>query len=133
GARGVILNFAASPDIALDDVETAANMIREAAHPSANIIWGYTVDENMEDEMRVTVIATGFSGIPSGGKTSYSDPFEDLTSPFVFSVGKSSAPAAAPAAPAPQKKPQDDDNDDIPFTDFQAVMDMVNKRNRPEE
>ncbi|MBR5768967.1 MAG: cell division protein FtsZ [Clostridia bacterium] len=133
GARGVILNFAASPDIALDDVETAANMIREAAHPSANIIWGYTVDENMEDEMRVTVIATGFSGIPSGGKTSYSDPFEDLTSPFVFSVGKSSAPTAAPAAPATQKKAQDDDNDDIPFTDFQAVMDMVNKRNRPAE
>ena len=133
GAKGVILNFAASPDIALDDVETAANMIREAAHPSANIIWGYTVDENLQDEMRVTVIATGFDGSAPARSSSYSDPFEDIASPFVFSVGKSSAPAPAPA-PAPQKpKPKEEDNDDISFTDFQAVMDMVNKRNRPEE
>ncbi len=143
GARGVILNFAASPDISLDDVETAANMIKEAAHPSANIIWGYTVDENMEDEMRVTVIATGFSGgVPSGSSSSssYVDPFEDLTSPFVFSMGnksasQSAAPAPAPApVPAPRAaKPKEEDNDDISFTDFQAVMDIVNKRNRPEE
>ena len=142
GAKGVILNFAASPDIALDDVETAANMIKEEAHPSANIIWGYTVDENMEDEMRVTVIATGFDGgTPASSSISaspFSDPFEDMTSPFVFPVGGKSA--AQPSAPAPAAKPApraakpaEDNNDDISFTDFQAVMDIVNKRNPPEE
>ena len=131
GARGVILNFAASPDIALDDVETAANMIREAAHPSANIIWGYTVDENMEDEMRVTVIATGFAGGSPVG-SSFSEGFDDISSPFVFSVKgtESSAPASTAQKPGGTAEP----TDDISFTDFQAVMDIVNnKRNRPNE
>ena len=120
GARGVILNFAASPDIALDDVETAATMIREAAHPSANIIWGYTVDENMEDEMSVTVIATGFNTTP-GLKDSASDSFDDtFFSPFVSSVGGSSA--------APKNNDSVEPTDDISFTDFQAVMDIVNNK-----
>jgi len=125
GARGVILNFAASPDIALDDVETAANMIREAAHPSANIIWGYTVDENMEDEMSVTVIATGFNTTP-GFKASSTDGFDDtFFSPFVSSVGGSSAP---------KKSEGLEPTDDISFTDFQAVMDIVNnKKTRNED
>lgn len=131
GARGVILNFAASPDVALDDVETAANMIREAAHPSANIIWGYTVDEKMEDEMRVTVIATGFAGGSPVG-SSFSDGFDDISSPFVFSVKGSES--SAPASPAQRTNRPDDPADDISFTDFQAVMDIVNnKRNRPNE
>lgn len=44
----------------LEDVETAANLVQEAAHPDANIIFGATFDETMDDEIRVTVIATGF-------------------------------------------------------------------------
>ncbi len=60
GARGVIINVAASPDVALDDVETAATLITSAAHPDANIIWGTAFDESLKDAMRITVIATGF-------------------------------------------------------------------------
>ena len=44
----------------MDEVDTASSMITQASHPDANIIWGVTFDENLNDEMQVTVIATGF-------------------------------------------------------------------------
>ncbi len=61
GARGVIINITSSNDINLEEVDLASNMITKAAHPDATIIWGAAFDENMDDEMRVTVIATGFN------------------------------------------------------------------------
>ncbi len=61
GAKGVIINITSSPDIGLDEIEVASTMIAEQADPEANIIWGAAFDENMEDEISVTVIATGFS------------------------------------------------------------------------
>lgn len=64
GARGVLVNITGSTDIGLDDVEAAASLIQEAAHPDANIIFGAAFDENMDDEIRVTVIATGFDERP---------------------------------------------------------------------
>ena len=82
GARGVLVNITTSLDIQLDEVDMASQMIHEEAHPDANIIWGTTFDPDMMDEMRVTIIATGF---------------DSMKEP------KASAPAAAPAAaPAPQ-------------------------------
>ena len=56
GARGVIINITSSPDIGLDDVETAASMITQSAHPDANIIWGTAFDERLSDEMSITVV-----------------------------------------------------------------------------
>ncbi len=60
GARGVLINITGSEDMGLEDVEAAANLVQEAAHPDANIIFGATFDETLQDEIRVTVIATGF-------------------------------------------------------------------------
>lgn len=60
GARGVIINITSSPDIGLDDVEKAATLITNSAHPDANIIWGAAFDDALKDEMRITVVATGF-------------------------------------------------------------------------
>ena len=60
GATGVLINVTGASDLGLDDVETAANIVMEAANPEANIIFGADIDETYEDEMRVTVIATGF-------------------------------------------------------------------------
>ena len=65
GARGVIINITSSPDIGLDDVETAASMITQSAHPEANIIWGTAFDDRLTDEMNITVVATGFENTPS--------------------------------------------------------------------
>ena len=60
GCRGIIINFTASPDIAFDEVEYAASLVAQEAHADANIIWGVNFDPALEDEMHVTVIATGF-------------------------------------------------------------------------
>lgn len=60
GARGVIINITSSPDIGLDEIDTASTMISQQASPDANIIWGAAFDESLDDEMIVTVIATGF-------------------------------------------------------------------------
>jgi len=60
GATGVLVNVTGSAELTLDDVETAASIVQEAANPEANIIFGATSSDEFEDEMRVTVIATGF-------------------------------------------------------------------------
>ena len=57
----MLINIAGSHDLGLDDVETAANIVMEAANPDANIIFGAAFDDELQDEMRVTVIATGFA------------------------------------------------------------------------
>ena len=66
GATGVLVNVTGSMDIGLDEVETAANLVKNAAHPNANIIFGATFDDSLKDEMRVTVIATGFTDDKDG-------------------------------------------------------------------
>lgn len=62
GATGVLINITGSPEMELDDVETAAGIVMEAANPEANIIFGATFDAELDDTLRVTVIATGFDG-----------------------------------------------------------------------
>ena len=61
GARGILVNITASPDVGLDEMDSAMHMITNEAHPDANIIFGTRPDPKLEDEMRITVIATGFS------------------------------------------------------------------------
>ena len=63
GATGVLVNVTGSSELTLDDVETAASIVQENANPDANIIFGATVCEDFQDEMRVTVIATGFDQV----------------------------------------------------------------------
>ena len=78
GAKGVIINITSSPDIGLDEIEIASTMIAEQADQEANIIWGAAFDENMDDEMSVTVIATGFSDVnmpESSTKLAYAGKF----------------------------------------------------------
>ncbi len=60
GARGVLLNITGGPDLGLLEVNEAAEIISQAADPEANIIFGAVIDESISDEIRVTVIATGF-------------------------------------------------------------------------
>ena len=60
GARGVLINVTGSMDIGLEEVEQAATLVQQAVHPDALTIFGATFDETLDDEIRVTVIATGF-------------------------------------------------------------------------
>ena len=60
GAHGVIISITASPDVELEEVSQASELIAGAAHPDANIIWGVSFDDTLQDEIIVTVVATGF-------------------------------------------------------------------------
>ena len=84
GAKGVIINITASPDISLDEVSIASNEITKAADSNATIIWGAAFDESYQDEMQITVIATGFDeknkadfGIPDYTFKSRDDSMEE--------------------------------------------------------
>ncbi len=60
GARGILGNITASPDISMDDIDAACTMIANEAHEDATVIWGVVFDPEMEDAMKITIIATGF-------------------------------------------------------------------------
>ncbi len=60
GARGILFNVTGGNDLGLYEINQAASLIRETAHPDVNLIFGAVIDESMEDEVRITVIATGF-------------------------------------------------------------------------
>jgi cell division protein FtsZ len=71
GAKGILINFTGGADLSLHEVEEAARIVQEAAHEDANIIFGAVVDPSLQDEVRLTVIATGFperkdAPVPSG-------------------------------------------------------------------
>ena len=120
GARGVIINITSSPDIGLEEVEQASSLITQSAHPDANIIWGTTFDENLSDELRVTVVATGFENTPAAApRTTEAAPVHSVPQP-VFSGDSTAAAAPAPAA---ETKTEDDDEDY-----FNQIMGLLNNR-----
>ena len=68
GAKGILLNITGGSDLSLYEINHAASIIRETAHPDVNLIFGAVIDEKMQGEVRITVIATGFHGMPSSRK-----------------------------------------------------------------
>ena len=123
GARGVIINFTSSQDIAMEEVEQAASLITKSAHPDANIIWGIAFDEQLNDEMSITVVATGFESVPeqtavgeaqAAGATGY------VKTPTPVFTGDGTAAAASPAPAQPEK------DDDSHY--FDSILDIINNR-----
>ncbi len=100
GAKGVLVSIIGSMDMALEEVEKAAGLVQEAAHPDANIIFGAAFDETMEDEIRVVIIATCFEDGPQAGAKK----------------GEDKAPAPAPEKAAPVA---DEDKD---FSDILRIF-----------
>ncbi len=93
GAHGVIINFTSSPDIGLDEVEQAAEIISNAAHPDANVIWGVAFDDTLQDEIIITVIATGFGaeGAAKAVASRKSEPeMEEKSTPSIDDIFSSS-------------------------------------------
>ena len=104
GARGVLINITGSEDMGLEDVETAANLVQEAAHPDANIIFGASFDPSLDDEIRVSVIATGFDEPGKAqAEQAAAAPAQAPAAGLYTAAAKAAAPAApaAPATPAP--------------------------------
>ncbi|HBJ19127.1 MAG TPA: cell division protein FtsZ [Clostridiales bacterium] len=111
GARGVLVSITASQDIQLEEVEKASQMIHEEAHPDANIIWGATFDPTLEDEMRVTIIATGFDSVKDDDKTDrdFEEPTEETEEAAPSATAETAVPTVEPEpvrpAPAPTPAP----------------------------
>lgn len=132
GAHGVIINITSSPDIGLEDVETAAGLITQSAHPDANIIWGTAFDENLSDEMRVTVVATGFDNKAADGLRGTLGTAAAGTAPgvtasapsAVFSAEVNTPSAASGSASA--AKPVEEENSDTSYYD--DLLAILNKR-----
>ena len=121
GATGVIINITASPDITLDDIDAASTMVQQKAAPDANIIWGAVIDEDMKDEISVTVIATG-----CGGNNDNSGAFP-TSAPTAASTTPATTPVAAPdplaePAPAAPKAEVDSTDDDDSFYDIMSIF-----------
>ena len=128
GAKGVIINITSSPDIGLDEIETASTMISEQASEDANIIWGAAFDENLDDEMSVTVIATGFATHDG------SEPAEDvsadtdkvLNGTFGSTTSAPAKPKVSSTAPAAKASasaaPASADDEDDTFVDIMSIF-----------
>ena len=126
GAKGILISFQVSPDVGLDDVDMASTLIANEAHPDANIIWGVAFDPELEDEMRITIIATGFEKKPEdatrrnpGVTTNPGSPFKkepakvaSTEAPKTTVQRPENAPVKRVVKPV-QKPAADDDFDDL--------------------
>ena len=109
GARAVLINVTGGEDISIVDINEAANLIMEAADPDANIIFGAGIDETMKDEVRITVIATGFEKTPFPTKEPARKPreieHERLFGSFGTSFAKPESTSARSAFETPSASP----------------------------
>jgi len=95
GAKGIVFNITGGGDLTLHEVNAAAETIYEVVDPNANIIFGAVIDESMQGEVKITVIATGFSG----------EPAKVATAPVRTSVKPSRPPLSVPTPTASPRSP----------------------------
>lgn len=125
GARGILFNVTGGPDLTLYEINQAAAIIRETAHPDVNLIFGAVIDEKMSNKLRITVIATGFE---------HTTPMRSMASVAAAQSARmmpnrpparESVPANAPASNAgnanrPQNPPQGQRQDAYRFNDLEV-------------
>ncbi|MBE6561387.1 MAG: cell division protein FtsZ [Ruminococcaceae bacterium] len=114
GAQGILVNITAAPDIGMDEIDIASSMIQAEADPDANVIWGVIFDPDLEDKMKITIIATGFENKAEQDTENVS---------------------AAAAAPAEEKKPAEQaEEGEPPITDeeFSEIINMLKKNRKTE-
>ncbi len=113
GAKGVLINVTGSVDIGLEEVEQAATLVQEAVHPDALTIFGATFDETLDDEIRVTVIATGFD---EGNMAAEEE------------KPAAQAGGTAPTAPMPLDQTEEEKNAEAEVDrSFDAILEIFNK------
>ncbi len=123
GAKGVLINVTGSMDIGLEEVEQAASLVQAAVHPDALTIFGATFDETLDDEIRVTVIATGFDKAPAE-LPKVPDVQTGTAASQTAAAGTETPDHSAVKAPqpvGPEPEPEEDD----PFED---IFKIFNKR-----
>ena len=138
GAKGVLISVTVSPDIALDEIETASSLISDEAAEDATVIWGAAFDPTLEDTMKITIIATGFEN-KNEVDSAFNKKAESALRPVAY--GKKTPAAVKPEVKVVeqqkpvQKKPvepvveeEEDEKDDSPISedDFNEIIKMLN-------
>ena len=121
GAHGVLINITGGPNLSLFEVNEAANIVFEAAHEDAHIIFGSVIDEDMGDEIRVTVIATGFGSPPAKVLVSGADAMEYGNGPRLKVVGGDSydlSPLSTDGESAPKESEMAPPAGDVDFLSY---------------
>ena len=125
GATGIVISITASPDIGLEDIDLACTMISNQASEDASVIWGVAFDNELEDEMRITIIATGFN------KKEEDDNRTITVTARAAAEEQKAEEAPAPAVKAAAKPaPKKVESDDIGFDDddFDDMMSIFKNR-----
>ncbi len=124
GAHGVLINITGSADMGLEDIEAAASMVHEAAHPDANIIFGATFDDSMDDQIRVTVIATGFeeASAPEPRRPAAAQAAPARQEDLFSAAAEKAAQAAAAPKPEPPKPPEEEEDP------FEGIFKIFNSK-----
>lgn len=158
GARGILISITASHDVGLEEVDLASSMISREAHPDANVIWGLAFDDSLDDEMRITIIATGFenqeapvveppapevmisvtSATPAVPTAPVAAPVTEAPAAApaapVYAAPQQPAPAPAPVAEAPAthapKYDSEGEDSSISEDDFDNIMSIFRNRGR---
>ncbi len=118
GAQGILVNITASPDIGLEEIDIASTMIASEAAEDARVIWGVAFDPELQDEMKITIIATGFTNSAEDG----------------VAAAPAAAEAAAPAADEkkndePVSESEEEPAPAISDDEFNEIINML-KKNR---
>src|SRR5215813_108055 len=92
GATGILINITGGPDLTLFEVNEASSLIQEAAHEEANIIFGSVIDSNIKDEVRITVIATGFDKLPAEAAEGFAKRVAGVAPPRVMQAQQIALP-----------------------------------------
>ena len=132
GAKGILISMSVSPDVSLDEVDLASTLITNEANPNANVIWGVSFNPELENEMHITIIATGFEKKPGDEKRMGMTINTNPESPFRAASARPAVPAGArPAAPA-QRPAQPMQRRDVPVrrpapvaADDEDIFDMM--------
>lgn len=117
GAHGVLLSISGGSDLGLFEINEAARLVADAAHPDANIIFGAVIDDTLGDEVRVTVIAAGFDGGEPPARSATSRRSTETAPTTTGEVPIVTSPAARPVQPA-RTIVFDDADDDLDIPDF---------------
>lgn len=138
GARGILFNVTGGPDMSLYEINQAASIIRETAHPDVNLIFGAVIDEKMMDQIRITVIATGFDHAAGGmrrilptpattARPAPARPVRDLT-PRPRQESERESEMASVEAPTPDKTARADRDNTFRLDDLEIPAFLRKRR-----
>jgi cell division protein FtsZ len=114
GARGILFNVTGGPDMSLFEVNEAAAIIKETAHPDVQLIFGAVIDENMRDQIRITVVATGFERQSSVNPRSVQRPAKDEWRANIVPPSRQQQPVERRQEPPRQPERLQDRQQDMP-------------------